>query len=225
VAIPAGGSGNYTYQWNPTTYLDNPTSRTPISTPSSDISYTVTVNDGNSSLTSSALALAIHALPSTPTITFMSNTLTSSATCGNQWYLNYAFIPGATAQYYTPLASGLYYVIVSDTLTGCSSQPSNSINFLFTGIDQNSDENYVNVYPNPFRDKITISYETSETGNVGISLLDIFGKEVRIIQKEAKQTSGKHIMEIPTSDLKGGLYIIRVQTQSYSVSKKVMLME
>jgi hypothetical protein len=224
-AIPSGGSGSYTYQWNPSTYLDNPTSRTPISTPSSNISYTVTVNDGNSSLTSSAVALTIHALPLTPVITFMNNTLSSNASCGNQWYLNYAFIPGATSQYYTPLASGLYYVIVSDTLTGCSSLPSNSINFLFTGLDQHSDEETVNVYPNPFRNKFNISYETSESGNVRISLLDMFGKEVRIIQEDAKQTSGKHIVEMQAEDLKSGIYIVRIQTQSYSVLKKVLLTE
>jgi hypothetical protein len=223
VAIVTGGSGNYTYQWTPSTYLDNPTSRTPVSTPAANISYTVTVNDGSSSLTSGTVSLTVHALPPTPVITLNGSTLTSSSATGNQWYLNGAMIPGATTPVYSPTASGQYYVVVSDPVTGCPSQPSNSINFLLTGIDALGADRQVSVYPNPFRDKITITYLLQDAGTVKISLFDAFGKEVRVIVNSELQNPGKHTAEIAGSSLGSGVYILKIQTSTYSVSKKVIL--
>ncbi len=223
VAIPTGGSGNYTYQWNPVTYLDDPTSRTPVSTPLTDISYTVTVNDGTSSLTSGAVFLTVHPLPPTPVITFIGGSLTSSSDTSNQWYLNDALIPGATDPVYTPTTSGNYYVIVSDLVTGCPSLPSNTINFLMTGIDPLDIGGLVSVYPNPFREKITISYILQEAGIVKISLFDAFGKEARVIRDPERQNAGKHQVEMTAGNLNNGVYIVKIQTLSYSISKKILL--
>jgi hypothetical protein len=223
IAIPTGGSGNYTYQWTPATYLDDPTSRIPVSTPLTNISYTVTVNDGTSSLTSGAVSLTVYPLPPTPVITFTGGSLTSSSATGNQWYLNDALIPGATDPVYTPAVSGNYYVIVSDAVSGCPSLPSNSINFLMTGIDPSSMDGGGGVYPNPFREKMTISYILQEAGTVKISLFDTFGKEVRVIQDPERQSSGKHQVEMTAGNLVNGVYIVKIQTLSYTVSKKVLL--
>ena len=51
--------------------------------------------------------------PTQPIITPQGNTLVSSATTGNQWYLNSQPIAGARAQVYTPLANGSYTVTES----------------------------------------------------------------------------------------------------------------
>jgi PKD repeat protein len=51
-----GGSGIYTYAWEPAANLDDPESATPVFTPDGtlcDYTYTVTVNDGSTSVTSS----------------------------------------------------------------------------------------------------------------------------------------------------------------------------
>jgi len=223
VAIPTGGSGNYTYQWNPVTYLDDPTSRTPVSTPLANISYTVTVNDGTTTLTSGAVSLMVHPLPPTPVITFTGNSLTSSSATGNQWYINDALIPGATDPVYSPSTSGNYYVIVSDPVSGCPSLPSNIINFLMTGIDPSGMDGLVSVYPNPFREKITISYILKEAGAVKISLFDAFGKEVRVNLDPERQSAGKHQVEMTARNLNNGVYIVKIQTLSYSISKKIIL--
>jgi Peptidase family C25/CUB domain/Secretion system C-terminal sorting domain/Peptidase family C25, C terminal ig-like domain len=223
VAIPTGGSGNYTYQWDPVTYLDNPTSRTPISTPTANISYTVSVNDGSTTLTSGPVSLTVHPLPSTPVITFTGGSLTSCSSTGNQWYLNDAMIPGATNPVYIPSTTGIYYVVVSDLVSGCPSLPSNSINFLMTGINPSGMEGLVSVYPNPFREKITISYILQEAGAVKISLFDAFGKEVRVIRDPDRQSAGKQQVEMTAENLNNGVYIIKIQTLSYSISKKIIL--
>ena len=46
-AIPAGGTGNYTFNWTPANTLNNPTSQDPIATPPlGSTTYTCTISDG-----------------------------------------------------------------------------------------------------------------------------------------------------------------------------------
>jgi hypothetical protein len=222
-AIPTGGSGNYTYQWNPTTYLDNPTSATPIATPAQSITYTCTVNDGSSNMTSSPIAVTVSPLPAAPTISENGCDLNSSSSTGNQWYLNDALIPGATAQTYTPSASGTYAARILDPGTGCYSVSSNTILFLLTGIERNGADKYVSIYPNPFRETVTISYELPDAGSARITVTDAFGKTIRRIADATHLPSGTYSATLSGEDLPAGIYYCRIQTDSYSVVKKVIL--
>jgi hypothetical protein len=224
VVIPSGGSGNYSYQWNPVTYLDDPASSTPVSTPLSSISYTVTVYDGYSSLTSGDVTLNVDPVPSAPTIIYHDGSLISNSST-NQWYLNDCMIPDATDPVFTPVASGVYYVTARDTITSCQSLPSNRIYYPNTGIDQPGFDNMVSVYPNPFMETIFISYYLAETGTVRISLFDALGKELRIVQDDKKQTAGKHMSEMTAGTLKNGLYILKVQTPDYTIIKRILLLQ
>ena len=45
-AAASGGTGNYTYSWTPAAGLDDPTSQTPLASPTGFETYTVTVDDG-----------------------------------------------------------------------------------------------------------------------------------------------------------------------------------
>ena len=92
-----------------------------------------------------------------------------------------------------------------------------------TGIDPSGMEGLVSVYPNPFREKITISYILKEAGAVKISLFDAFGKEVRVILDPERQNAGKHQVEMTAGNLNNGVYIVKIQTLSYSISKKILL--
>jgi hypothetical protein len=133
-------------------------------------------------------------------------------------------IPDATFQVFTPSASGLYYVIVRDTLSNCPSLPSNSIGYPTNGIHQLSMDKMANVYPNPFTDNISISYETGEKGEVKILLFDVFGKEHRIILDNTEQSAGKHITEMTAGNLSNGIYLLKVQTPGYTITKRVLLL-
>jgi hypothetical protein len=223
LVIATGGTSNYSYHWDPETYLDDPTSRTPVSTPLSDISYTVTVNDGISTLTSDKINLNVNPLPVAPGISYSNGSLISNASSGNQWYLNEALIPDATDSVYSPVVPGMYYATVSDNLTSCPSIPSNRIYYPNTGLDQLSLERTVNVYPNPFRENIYLSYETSETGKVMITLLDALGKELRVMIDNLQQVAGKHKVEMNAGSLHNGLYLLKVQTPDFTLLKRVLL--
>ncbi len=88
----------------------------------------VTANNACGISTAQTLTITIVPLPSTPTITQSGSNLVSSATTGNQWYLNGTIITGATNQTYTPATSGNYTVVV--TSNGCSSAASST--FIYT---------------------------------------------------------------------------------------------
>jgi hypothetical protein len=218
-----GGSGNFTYTWSPDTYLDDPAIATPVSTPASSIAYTVTVNDGTYSVTSAPVNLTVLPIPPIPVITLYQDTLFSSAQSGNQWYRYQEMITGATEPEYVPVSSGDYSVTVTDPVTGCTSQHSNVIPYYFTGIFPGKAGQVVNIYPNPFRDFVTISYEMTEQGPVLISLFDAVGKKVMELVNTSLQVSGQHSFEMDGRSLDKGLYYIKFETKKYSISKKLIL--
>lgn len=78
----------------------------------------------NSPTTSNAITMTINSTPA-PTITQSGMVLTSSASSGNQWYLNGSIISGATSQNYTITQNGSY--TVKATVNGCISPASTPI--------------------------------------------------------------------------------------------------
>ncbi|MCE1168508.1 MAG: YDG domain-containing protein [Sphingobacteriia bacterium] len=148
--------------------------------------------------------LTVKELPARPTITQNGHTLHSSASSGNQWYSMNGIIPSATQQDYFVTIEGTYYVIVNQN--GCSSEPSESITVMFTGIDQ-PNEALIKVYPNPATDLVNI--ETSTNGQVKAELLSQDGKTFLSTEFENKTT-------IDLSHIPSGLYLIKV-TSDYGV--------
>jgi gliding motility-associated-like protein len=57
------GSGGTDYVWSPGTYLDDPTSQLPESTPESTITYTVTVTDINQCVNTDSVNVVVNPLP------------------------------------------------------------------------------------------------------------------------------------------------------------------
>jgi hypothetical protein len=219
----SGGSGNFTYSWSPVIYLDDPAIQNPVAIPDTSIYYTVTVDDGTFAVTSAQIHITVLPVPETPVITLVGDTLISDAQTGNQWYRYEEMIPGATGQKYVPVVSGDYSVIVSDTITGCSSLPSNIIPYYLTGTDRHHVSRNVSVYPNPSRDMVNISYYLQGDGAVMISLFDAVGKLVQIVKNDTKQTAGQHYVMMDGTNLDKGIYYLKVQTTNYSESLKLIM--
>ncbi|MGE5425398.1 MAG: C25 family cysteine peptidase [Syntrophothermus sp.] len=220
VAIPSGGSGNYTYQWSPATWLDDPYSKTPVSTPEGNITYTVTVNDGTNSLTSSPVDITVLPVPATPVISLVNNDLISNATEGNQWFLNGALVPGATAQTLAPTISGEYYVVVTGT-NGCPSEPSNTIAFAVTGTENPGRLLKVKVFPNPSQGIFTITCDLPAAAPVVLRLTDGTGRV--ILTRNVSGSAGKNSISISEAGLSNGIYYLRLSTEkSMEVSKIII---
>lgn len=223
VAMVNGGSGNYTYEWTPATYLDDPHSATPIATPGENISYTVTVSDGTNLLTSSPITLTVLSKPAPPVISQSGDLLISDATTGNQWYINGNLIPGATGQTYAPSASGNYTASVSDAINGCISNHSNYITWLITGQSQSITSPKVRVYPSPATDVLVVEISEFTAGSTTISLADAFGRTVIHRNSEILQGAQATKIALDVLSLKPGVYFLTVSSNHESIIRKVLI--
>ena len=226
---------NVTYIVPPITYATSYIWTLPSGVNGSSTSNSITVNFGSSSVsgnitvtgsnpagnsTTSSLAITVNPIPSTPTITQIGNSLKSDVSNGNHWYLQTTG-PLSNASVFTPTETGNYYVIVVEN--GCKSAPSNSILYNYTGISEYSSNSLnVNVHPNPFSKKATISYTLLEDENIDLKIVDITGKELIKILNH-KQSKGNQNIEIDASELCSGIYFYMLKAGNIIQKGKLII--
>lgn len=122
--------------------------------------------------------IAVNSIPAAPVILSNGITIQSNVSVGNQWYYNDTMIQDAVNNTYTPTKSGNYYSIVTEK--GCSSQASNVISFVVTGIDNLEENSGICIYPNPMeKDNIQITIiVNSISENDSVKIFDMNGKLV-----------------------------------------------
>ncbi len=82
-------------------------------------------------------------------------------------------------------------------------------------------------YPNPFNSSTTIRYELSVPSNVHISIMNMLGQTVQILENTFKQ-SGTHAVQWDGKNehglsLPSGIYICKIQTPEYNQTLELML--
>ena len=79
--------------------------------------------------------------------------------------------------------------------------------------------------PNPFSDKTTISYTLRKQSSVFIKVFDIYGKEVKFINENIKNT-GQHKTELNAKDLPAGIYFYSLFiNEKLSDTKKMIIVK
>jgi hypothetical protein len=79
-------------------------------------------------------------------------------------------------------------------------------------------------YPNPFNPTTQIDYQLAATSNVSLKVFDILGREVTLLVNR-KQTAGSHQATFNAKTLPSGIYFYRLQTGSYTETKKMLLLK
>ncbi|MCF7793820.1 MAG: T9SS type A sorting domain-containing protein [Candidatus Cloacimonetes bacterium] len=84
-------------------------------------------------------------------------------------------------------------------------------------------------YPNPFNPTTTIKYQIKSTGHVSIDVFNVKGQKVATLVNR-DQSAGNHQViwdgkEADGSRAASGIYFYKLQTDEYSVSKKMILMK
>jgi len=80
-----------------------------------------------------------------------------------------------------------------------------------TGISENYFGFNVNSYPNPFSSSLTLEFNLTETKNISVSIVDVMGREVKIIPAKYLQL-GKNNITIDLSELNCGIYFCQIKS-------------
>jgi hypothetical protein len=219
-AYVTGGSGNYNFAWTPAQTLDDPTLQFPLSNISETTLFMVSVDDG-ADIVSSSIEVKSDPVPGTPEILQESDSLVSSAVDGNQWYNLDGAIDGATGQVFYPPIEDDYFVMTVNS-SGCVSDTSNIIHFLFTGITEPSTDPEILVYPNPFHDELKIIFPADPENGISVRITDLPGRTMffKIFQKSDLQKC----VNISTSSLGKSLFLVEIRNLEGKllVSKKLI---
>ena len=151
---------------------------------------------------SNSIQISLSTVPATPTIYYSSNAnlLISSASTGNQWYLNGAAIPGADSTTWYPTQNGLYSVIVTN-VSGCNSE-SAQFNYVNIGTDEWL-RLQVKLFPNPNDGRFYITYP-AEMEFETVRVLDGLGRILRNL------TSPETGIELDLNNEASGLYRVEL---------------
>ncbi len=90
------------------------------------------------------------------------------------------------------------------------------------GIVDNSSVVSSNVYPNPTSDIANVSLDLKEVSDVKVTLVDIFGKEVKVVT-EGKFSSVKESVNV--SDLAKGIYTVNYSVNGSTVKAKLLMVK
>ncbi|MBX3045210.1 MAG: T9SS type A sorting domain-containing protein [Candidatus Kapabacteria bacterium] len=126
----------------------------------------------------------------------------------------------------TSLNSGLYKadILIGDPHHGPITVPIEILVSMVADVYESSDNNslMLQAYPNPFNSTTVINYTLPESQYVIINLLDIRGSQIKVLANEF-QTEGIHRINFDGSELPSGIYFITLNTQSYSIVRKLII--
>ncbi len=172
--------------------------------------------DGN---ISPPYAIDIFPTPPTPTVSEIGgNMLTSSAPFGNQWYFNSSLIPGATEQTYLATQTGNYSTVV--TINVCSSDTSNQLYHVITGIQENEQISF-NIFPNPNNGIFTIEFYVKEDISALLRVFNSVGME--IYSKNKVGINNESTVMIDLSPPSPGIYTIVLSYGKIYLQKRFVI--
>jgi hypothetical protein len=89
--------------------------------------------------------------------------------------------------------------------------------------DGNSPLSTMDIYPNPSRDNISLSYTLKNTAHAVVELFNLTGSKVKTIVNSV-QSAGKHLLKIKSEDeeLAPGTYMVSVTVDGEVTTKKVV---
>jgi len=79
-------------------------------------------------------------------------------------------------------------------------------------------------YPNPFNPTTQIEYQIPNAGLVQLEIFDILGRKVQTLVNETKEV-GKYTVTFDASGLASGVYLYRLTSGKFMVSKKLFLVK
>ena len=111
------------------------------------------------------------------------------------------------------LAINVYQEVASPFRINVALNPTDTLLAQGTGIrnrDRQVAGSGLSAYPNPFADRVMISFDLPEEDHVRLDLYDLGGRLVRQILDE-RRPSGRNVIHYPASEIEGGAYILKLE--------------
>ncbi len=123
-----------------------------------------------------------------------------------------------------PQAMKYTYVITAFDRLNNESGPSNTSSaVLVTGIEEESFSTELSQNaPNPFSDFTRINYRLAKSGNVLLTIKDLFGQDKAVLVNE-RQSAGNQSVEFRNQTLNSGIYIYVLETEEGVMSRKMVV--
>ena len=167
----------------------------------------------------SSKTVTVNNKPPTPVVTQSGSLLTSSAATGNQWYWNGNIINGATAHTYTAVYNGTYSVKV--TLSGCSSDMSNIITMVITGMDENGITQNLGIYPNPSHGHFTLTLTAASQEVFDLRIMNNLGMQVYSKKGLVVDGTLNEVIDLPK--LSKGIYSVVLNSTERQLVRKFVV--
>jgi hypothetical protein len=222
-AFAINGLEDVEYQWEPGNVLNNSNIYNPVGNLTEPTNFNVSANSG-AQITESTILIDVNAIPDAPVIIQQGALLVSDAAEGNQWYNSLGPIEGATGQTYEPVTTDFYHA-TERSVEGCVSDASNEIYVGFVNTPNNPVESSFNVYPNPFKDRLSVEFALKTKTGVKISLLNLLGTEIAVVYNTTSMDAGEHKLEFIPKNLRGGVYFIKFEAGEIVKLRKLILLE
>lgn len=218
-----GGVSPYQYSVNGGAF----TAATTITGIAGGTSMPLVVKDANGcTFTKAVLVSNTGITPAKPSVSQSGFLLTSSASTGNQWFLNGVAVSGATGQTHFAQLNGSYTVV--RTSGGCSSAPSDPV-VIANGERRNnhvdtaqrianevrsnepgdapvSGHNAITVYPNPNDGTFTLAFDTPEAAVGTIEVFNVFGQVV--FTEQVTGVTGVYTKQLDLREYGAGIYTV-----------------
>lgn len=183
--------------------------------------FNVTITDSNGCTSvSEPTCIIVNTLPQTPVIILNGDGSISASIVAPSyiWNLNGVQLTETTQTIY-PTINGVYTVsAVSDS--GCLSGISETFDYLITKTTAQNKTETISIYPNPATNIFIISAEFEHSTQIKISMTDISGRVVRVIESGSLYKS--YLKEINISDLTNGIYFITFSNDDKTITKKLL---
>lgn len=85
-----------------------------------------------------------------------------------------------------------------------------------------STDDRLQAHPNPFTDRIKLTYNVESPGNVRISILDINGREMKTMVDRRHEPGTYQIILSEVSVLSPGMYIVKLESSGYQETKTII---
>jgi hypothetical protein len=220
------GTPPFSYTWNPTDGLTNPTAL-----PTQTTNYTLTVTDMSNRTGEARVSVIVNPVLETPVIKQQNDTLLATPGINFQWFLDNVLIANETSDLLIITQSGYYSVMAIDD-KGCNSDTTEPAYFEYNPNAVENDINKLNkdllnvfsLMPNPVRYRGSFKIEMKAVGELNLDIVDIYGQKIESLYS-GQSSAGVQEFSFDVERMSNGTYFINAVALGFKKHIKFQVMK